>query len=220
MLDYDLSDSTFRSLLKSVRQCDPNARCKWAKQLGWTTEQDAGDLTQVGVESALTDAEVYHNLGGPTWPFRLPPGAKHGGLLVGDFDDDGATTSSIGTTTRPRRTSTGRAEEVWGTLTCHMKLRLSKRPGRSRTRSTSALPRRPCTDNPGRGLPTPAFNGTEPGASRVLDIDGDGSDELYLARDPFVSTETDHRFPRVERRGGEFQALEPWVPGGESTSGI
>lgn len=203
-IGYRLSDVSSRLLLEKVEQCDAKNVCTWSKEFSWASNgSDA--MPDMPMTTTVIDDEVNRcklTIGqdstcAPIY-FRYPPGAKPeegevdaaSPMLVGDFDADGRDDVLYWDTWAISEDPTLDPYDpyIFGKLKWRASVRMSKSGPVSHKydvgQAIAKLAEAPFSNA------IYSFTGLNIAQSRVIDIEGDGKHELYMAKDVFgVGTE-------------------------------
>jgi RHS repeat-associated protein len=175
-LDYTLSDTSYRTLLDKVRLCDAADVCTWAKEIEWNTFEDEASLAGIPVTSTVIEGDVQEGLSPTTWCWEAPPDI---GTVVLDADGDGR--SDLLYWDDWECIPGNGAPGIWGKLVWHLKLRLSDTGPLAHELEVGTTEKAICPVN-AEGSCNYPYVGVVLGASRPIDVNGDGAYELYAHR--------------------------------------
>lgn len=182
-MHYRLSGTTMRQLVDSVTQCDAANVCKWAKQFRWAT--DSASLAGANVTTTVIDEHVQEAEMGIIEPVK-PPQVGKPPLVIGDFDNDGKDDLIYWDSFLVDHASMGGPET--GHLTWTAKIRLST-SGPLSEEHVAGKTKANIMGVDWLEQNIGPFHGLNLAASRAVDLDGDGVQELYEATNPGNDTQ-------------------------------
>jgi len=174
-LTYTLSDSTFRSLLTSVRMRDASGAALWARQFAWNTQDDGWDLASVPVATTMIDPTGQPPPTTPGWCHPPPPETT---TLALDADGDGKDDLLYWDGYECIQDLHPQYPNIWGQAVWHLKLRLSSNGPLATEYEVGQAHKNVCEGDP---YCFEGYMGPRLSASRPIDFDGDGDVELFEA---------------------------------------